>query len=185
MFNGKVRIRLKRPGVRWLRKCGAAAAVLGAGVVTRGASQPMSGPAKNGEPAWFIYQAPPRPAGAAGPGGPGGGPRPAAPIQACVADGAKLGIAGTDRNELMKRWKEVSSGCLKELELPTVIESTIDRSGTPTCVRSVICMSSNGQGISWDVNPSGLYGGTNNVQRVQWRSNPVNLGYKPTYPYTL
>ncbi|MEO6340797.1 MAG: 6-bladed beta-propeller [Caulobacteraceae bacterium] len=102
-----------------------------------------------------------------------------------MADASKLGVAASDRNELMKRWKEVSSSCLKALELPIVAENTIDRSGTPTCVRSVICMSSNGQGISWDVNPSGLYNGTNNVHRVQWRSNPVNLGYTPTYPHTL
>ena len=61
----------------------------------------------------------------------------------------------------------------------TLTDTTVDRSGNPTCVRSVICMSSNGQGISWNVNPSGLYNGTNNVRRVQWRSNPLNLGYKP------
>jgi hypothetical protein len=149
-------------------------------------SVPTSGPAANGEPAWFIYQAPPRPPAAPGaPAAPGGGgaPRPNPPIQACAGDAAKLGVGGADRNELMKRWKEVSPACVAALELPTVTPTTIDQSGTPTCVRSVICMSSNGQGISWSVNPSGLYNGGNNVRRVQWRSNPVNLGYKPTYPY--
>jgi hypothetical protein len=148
---------------------------------------PTSGPAANGQPEWFIYQAPPRPAAAPGaPAGPGpAAPRPAAPIQACTADAAKLGVAASDRNAMMIRWKEVSPACVAALELPVVLDNTIDRSGTPTCVRSVMCMSSNGQGISWNVNPSGLYNGNNNVQRVQWRSNPVNLGYKPVYPYTL
>src|SRR4051812_27597043 len=107
MFKGDFRISLLRPSLRLLRNCGAVGLVLVTGVAAMAASPPQSGPAKDGQPAWFISQAPPRPAGAAGPGGPGGGPRPAAPIQACVADGAKLGIAGTDRNELMKRWKEV------------------------------------------------------------------------------
>ena len=86
----------------------------------------------------------------------------------------------------MKRWKEVSTRVREGARACRVVtETTVDRSGTPTCVRSVLCMSSNGQGISWNVNPSGLYGGTSNVQRVQWRSNPVNLGYKPNYPHTL
>jgi len=174
-------------GARLLAGCGASALML-AGGVALAQTLPTSGPAENGQPEWFIYQAPPRPAAApgapAGPGGPGG-PRPAAPIQACTADAAKLGVAASDRNAMMIRWKEVSQACVQALELPVVLDNTIDRSGTPTCVRSVMCMSSNGQGISWNVNPSGLYNGTNNVQRVQWRSNPVNLGYKPTYPFTL
>jgi hypothetical protein len=149
-------------------------------------SVPMSGPAANGLPAWFIYEAPPRPANAPGPGGPGGpGGAGPAPIPACANDAAKLGVNPGDRNEMMKRWKEVSAACATALELPLVAANTIDRSGTPTCVRSVICMSSNGQGISWNVNPSGLYNGTNSVRRVQWRSEPANLGYKPTYPLTL
>jgi len=86
---------------------------------------------------------------------------------------------------MMKRWKEVSPPCVQALETPTLTDTTVDRSGNPTCVRSVVCMSSNGQGISWNVNPSGLYNGTNNVRRVQWRSNPLNLSYKPEYPFTL
>jgi len=141
-------------------------------------SVPTSGPAENGQPAWFIYEQPPRPAGA------GPAARPTPPIEACVADAARLGVAPTDRNAMMMRWKEVSQACVQALELPTVVENTIDRSGTPTCVRSVICMSSNGQGISWNVNPSGLYNGTNAVRRAQWRSDPVNMGWKPIYPYT-
>lgn len=184
MVNGVLRVTLAS-GKRLLAGCGASAlAFTSCAAVAQ--TVPTSGPAENGQPEWFIYQAPPRGPGApGGPGGPGG-PRPAAPIPQCEADATRLGIAGgTDRNELMKRWKEVSPACVAALELPTVTEATIDRSGTPTCVRSVICMSSNGQGISWNVNPSGLYNGTNNVQRVQWRSDPVNLGYTPTYPYTL
>ena len=94
-----------------------------------------------------------------------------------------MGVDASDRNEMMKRWKEVSPACVQALQTPTITETTVDRSGTPTCVRSVICMSSNGQGISWDDNPSGVHNGTNNVVRIEWRSNPVNLGYKPTYPY--
>ncbi len=171
-------------GSRLLGGCCASVMVLASSAAVS-QSLPTSGPAENGQPEWFIYQAP-----AGGPGGAGGRggftPRPTPPIAECAADSAKLGISGpTERNELMKRWKEVSPACVNALALPTITETTIDRSGTPTCVRSVMCMSSNGQGISWNVNPSGLYNGTNNVQRVQWRSNPVNLGYKPVYPYSL
>src|SRR4051812_6987342 len=183
---------------------GGVAAVAFTGGAAVGQSLPTSGPAANGEPEWFYVDQAPRgggPAGAPGaaPGAPGAGPaggRAAAggragggrgapqPIQACVADAAKMGVDASDRNELMIRWKEVPPACEKALETPTIAETTVDRSGNPTCVRSVICMSSNGQGISWNTNPQGLHNGTNNVHRINWRSNPLNLGYKPTYPYT-
>ena len=165
--------------MRVLGSCGVSAFVL-ANAIAMAQSVPTSGPAENGQPAWFIYEAP------AG-GGPGrGGPRPTPALEACAADSARLGVSGpAERNELMKRWKEVSVPCQAVLDLPIVTETTIDRSGTPTCVRSVLCMSSNGQGISWNVNPSGLHGGASNINRVQWRSDQVNLGYAPTYPYSL
>jgi hypothetical protein len=176
MFKVDVRNSLAR-GARLMVGCGASALVFATSAVVA-QSVPTSGPAENGQPEWFIYQAPAA----------GGGftPRPTAPLQACAADSARLGVSGpNERNELMKRWKQVSAACQNVLDLPVVTEGTVDRSGTPTCVRSVICMSNNGQGISWNVNPSGLHGGASNIQRVQWRSNPVNLGYQPTYPHSL
>ena len=201
-------------GKRLLAGCGATAVVFSSSAAIA-QTLPTSGPAENGQPEWFILQpaaggrggpgAPAAPGGRGGPGAPGapagpGAPAPggapaggrgggrggaAASITACTADAARLGVPDTDRNELMKRWKDVSPACAKALETPTLTDTTVDRSGNPTCVRSVICMSSNGQGISWNVNPNGLYNGTNNVRRVQWRSNPLNLGYKPEYPFTL
>jgi hypothetical protein len=155
---------------------GAPGAAPGRGAAAAGA--PGRGAAPGAAPAGAPAGAP---GAAAGRGGRGGG----GPIEACVADAARMGVDASDRNEMMKRWKEVSPACVKALETPTLGPTTVDRSGNPTCVRSVICMSSNGQGISWNVNPSGLYNGTNNVRRVQWRSNPLNLGYKPEYPFTL
>jgi hypothetical protein len=178
MFKGDFRISIFRLGVRFLRGCGVAALAIGAGVVAMGASPPQSGPAKDGEPAWFIYQPPPPAAG-----GPGGGPRPVQPIAACAADSAKLNVTGpNERVMLMARWKEVSPACQDALAMSV---SAIDLSDIPTCVKSVICLSNNGQGISWRPNPGGLHGGSSNIKRVQWRSDPVNLGYTPSYPYTL
>jgi hypothetical protein len=173
-------------GRRLLVGCGATALVF-AGSAAIAQNLPTSGPAENGQPEWFFLQpaaggrggpgAPAAPGGRGGPGAPGapgapggpaGGRGTAAPITACTADAARLGVPATDRNELMKRWKDVSPACAKALETPALGDNTVDRSGNPTCV-----------------NPSGLYNGTNNVRRVQWRSNPLNLGYKPEYPFTL
>ena len=85
---------------------------MGSGAVAQ--SLPTSGPAANGEPEWFYVDQAPRgggPAGAPGaaPGAPAGGRAAAGgragggrgapqPIQACVADAAKMGVDASDRN---------------------------------------------------------------------------------------
>src|SRR4051812_10658364 len=112
MFKAGIRKSHQRPAVRFLPRAGAVALTVFAGGAAFAQSVPTSGPAENGQPAWFIYQAPPRAPGpggpGAGPGGPAGAPAGFAPrapeqIQACAADAAKLGIAaGSERNELMK-----------------------------------------------------------------------------------
>ena len=162
--------------------CGALA-LFAAGTAALADPVPQSGPAKDGSPAWHFYvtpQADPnRPAG----GGPG---RAAPPIAACAADSARLNAAGPDeRNTLMNNWKSVSPGCLAALDKQLVTDFSVDRSDVPTCVRSVVCSSNNGQGISWRTNPSGVLNGVGERKRVLWQSVPENMGYSITYPYVL
>lgn len=72
-------------GVRLLVVGGVSAVVLAStAAVSQGV--PTSGPAANGQPEWFIYQAPAAGAGFT--------PRPTAPIEACAADSARLGVSG-------------------------------------------------------------------------------------------
>jgi hypothetical protein len=108
------------------------------------------------------------------------------PITECAADAAKLSISGpSERNDLMANWKQVSADCRSALEKQAVNSFSVDRSDVPTCVRSAICGSSNGQGISWRTNPSGVQDGVGERRRVQWKSDPEHMGYTISYPYDL
>jgi len=167
--------------IRLLAGCGVSALVL-ANTAAMADPVPKSGPAKNGEPAWFLYE-PPAPTGAR----PAGfAPRPVQPIAACAADSARLNAAGPmERNTLMANWKSVSKACLDALDDQAVSDFSVDRSDVPTCVRSVVCSSNNGQGISWRTNPGGVLDGVGERKRVQWKSVPLNMGYAISYPYPL
>ena len=65
MLKGDLRTSLTW-GMRLLAGCGASALVFASSAAVA-QSVPTSGPAENGQPEWFIYQAPAR-----APGGPGG-----------------------------------------------------------------------------------------------------------------
>jgi 6-bladed beta-propeller protein len=161
--------------IRLLGHCGAVAMMVASTGALAGAV-PQSGPAEHGSPAWFVYQ----------PDGnrPAFRLPPAQPIAECAADAERLKAGGPDeRNTLMANWKQISATCQAALSKQLVRPGAIDLSDVPTCVRSVICGENNGQGISWRTNPQA----TNEVprQRIEWKSNPENMGYAISYPYKL
>jgi hypothetical protein len=179
MLNRGVRMFL-RSSARRLAVYGASVFVL---VATAAIAEdpPQSGPAKDGSPAWYIYQPPARQ-----PNRPQFTPPAVQPIAGCSTEAAKFNAAGPDeRNILMANWKHVSPACQNALTALLPNSTSVDRSDIPTCVRSVICGPTNGQGINWRTNPSGLHGGVGGWQRVLWKSEPLNMGYAISYPYTL
>ena len=180
MFKGDFRIALKM-SMRLLGGCAASALALTSTLTMAEAdSRPTSGPAGNGEPAWFVYE----PAS----NGRAFTPRPVEPIAECAADAAKFGVSPEEeRNTLMNNWKSISAECLAALAMPPIRAGAggIDQSHTPTCVRAVICSANNGQGISWKTNPSGVDDGVGGRRRVEWKSDPENMGYAISYPYEL
>ena len=180
MLKGDIRNSLT-VSMRLIGRCSVSALVL-AHTAAMAAPQPRSGPAKDGSPAWFIYEPP-----AADRNAPPIPSRRVAPITACAADSAKLNAAGPDeRNTLMANWKQVSEACRVALEAPLITPTSVDlAANVPTCVRSVICGPNNGQGILWRPNPGGVSDGVGGWQRVEWRSDPLNMGYTVSYPYTL
>jgi hypothetical protein len=180
MFKGDFRISLRKPGIRFLRGCGVAALAAVAGVALA-ASPPKSGPAKDGQPAWSIWQPPPP-----DPNRPRPAPQPPRPILACAADSAKFCAGQADERAcLVARYSQVSEPCQAALAAPSATAQVIDKSGVPTCIQSVICGPNNGQGIINRTNPAGIREGIGGYERVLWKSNPVNMGYTVSYPYAL
>jgi hypothetical protein len=177
MFRINLRSSVLRSGARVLPGCVGAFLLAVNGFVAVAASPPQSGPAKDGQPAWFIYQ-PPTPAT---PRPPQAEPR----ILACAAEAVKLcsDQPDTQRSCLMAHYTQVSSACQTALAAPA--PSVNDKSNIPTCIRSVLCGPNNGQGILNRTNPNGLRDGMGGYSRVQWRSDPVNMGYTVSYPYAL
>jgi hypothetical protein len=153
----------------------AAASVMTAGAMTLAwaADPPQSGPAKNGEPAWFIYKAPPNSA------------IYERAVPECASETAKLcsDQPYLPRTCLNQHISMVSEQCKAALAAPP-IEPT-DKSGVPLCVHSVICGPSNGLGVTARLNPDGVRDGVGGYIRVEWKSNPVNMGYKVAYPFPL
>jgi hypothetical protein len=181
MLKDDFRMDVLRPGARFLRGAAAAALIAAvAGVAATAASPPQSGPAKDGNLPWFILQPSANPAP----------PRPQmtpVPIAQCAAESAKLcsGQQSEERNCLAIHYTSLSSTCQAAIAASAPQAAVNDRSGIPTCIRSVICGPNNGQGIAWRTNPNGLKDGVGGYIRVQWKSTPVNAGYTASYPYTL
>src|SRR5581483_8247818 len=172
----------------------ALAAVLAAGSVAVAFAQdevPQSGPAKNGEPAWFIYKAPPPPAAVAGAGpsaaaaGGRGGARFAIP-EICSADLAKL-CAGKSGAEglrcLYGHVGEVSHECRMAYS-GARFRQTTNAIQMPICDHSPICTYNTGAGVGNFTNPDGIRDGMGGYIRVEWNTKG-NMGYKPTYPVQL
>lgn len=135
--------------------------------VCLGREVPQSGRAVNGSPAWFLEHAP--------------------DIHVhdyaamCTSDIGKFcaGKSGeTLRICLSSNKKRVSDKCQTALAMPWQ-DGGFDTSHTPSCAHSVICTS---KAIN---NPDGVDGGTGTVERVEWKSNPANMGYRAIYPYEL
>lgn len=55
----------------------------------------------------------------------------------------------------------------------------------PVCDHSPICTDNSGAGIDHLNNPDGIRQGIGGYIRVEWKSVPTNLGYKPEYPIHL
>jgi hypothetical protein len=126
---------------------------------------PESGPAVDGSPAWFTDHA--------------------LDIHVhdyatmCTADTAKFcaGKIGEPlRICLTSNKARVSQTCQIALAMPWQ-EGGFDVSGTPPCVHSPICAA-----IAAN-NPSGV--GSSAVDRVEWKSDPPNMGYHAIYSYEL
>jgi hypothetical protein len=127
---------------------------------------PQSGPAENGSPAWVIVHDENLPS------------RNLAMM--CREDIPKFcaGQAGQALRVCLATNKaRVSQSCRDSLNSPGQLAGT-DTSKTPNCVRSVVCNPAAGN------NPGGVRQ-TGGIARVEWRSSPLNLGYRPTYPYEL
>lgn len=133
---------------------------------------PQSGPAENGSPAWFIT--PPVP------------PRTSPPLPPeCGADAARYREAtdaGAQRTALLMHSGTLSQACKAALTRPNI--QVYNKAAVPVCVHSPICTGSNGFGLTALTNPDGVEGPGAYI-RVQWRSEPLNLGYRPAYPYAL
>src|SRR4051812_24340626 len=154
---------------------------------------PQSGPARNGEPAWFIQ--PPRAAAAAPDAGVPGAVSAARPRRgggrsrvsdACNADIEKLcsGKAGAEAQSCLQE----NSGTISKECKPSLEGARFRVTGEiniPICEHSPVCTASTGAGIGNLNNPDGVRGGVGGYIRVEWKSKPVNLGWKPAYPIHL
>jgi streptogramin lyase len=128
---------------------------------------PESGPAMDGSPAWFTDHA--------------------ADIHVhnyetmCTEDTVKF-CAGKSAEALRiclsTNKKRVSQSCQTALAMPWQ-EGGFDVSKTPPCAHSPVCVP---RAVN---NPGGVNGGTGVVSRVQWKSDPVNMGYRAIYPYEM
>ncbi|HUE65195.1 MAG TPA: hypothetical protein VMO78_12540 [Rhizomicrobium sp.] len=147
----------------------AATTILVAGLIPAAFARdvPESGPAANGSPAWFVDHA--------------------ADIHVhnyetmCTVDSAKLcaGKAGEAlRICLSSNKPRLSQSCQTALAMPWQ-EGGFDISNTAPCAHSVVCAAKSAD------NPDGVDGGAGVVNRVEWKSNPPNMGYKAIYPYEL
>ena len=58
-----------------------------------------------------------------------------------------------ERNCLAIHYTSLSSACQAAVTASAPQAAVNDRSGVPTCIRSVICGPNNGQGIAWRTNP--------------------------------
>ncbi len=145
----------------------AAAAVLTTVLATLAYARdvPESGPAVDGSPAWFTDHA--------------------TDIHVhdyasmCTADTAKFCAGKTGeplRICLSSNKARVSQTCQTALAMPWQ-EGGFDVSGTPPCLHSPICAAKPAN------NPDGVNGDV--VNRVEWKSDPPNMGYKAIYPYEL
>jgi len=144
-----------------------AAAAIGLAGAALARDVPQSGPASDGSPAWFLERAP--------------------DIHVhdyaamCTSDIAKF-CAGKSGEKLRiclsSNKKRVSGRCQTALAMPWQ-EGGFDTSHTPSCAHSVICAARPAN------NPDGLNGAAGIVERVQWKSDPPNAGYKAIYPYEL
>lgn len=128
---------------------------------------PQSGPASDGSPAWFLERA--------------------SDIHVhdyaamCTSDVAKFcaGKSGQPlRTCLSANKARVSERCQTGLAMPWQ-EGGFDTSRTPKCAHSILCAARPAD------NPGGLNSGAGIVERVQWKSDLPNLGYKAIYPYEL
>jgi hypothetical protein len=143
---------------------GAAVAVLLAGVALA-REVPQSGPAANGSPAWVLEHA--------------------ADIHVhnyadmCTSDIARFCAGKTDeplRICLSSNKRQVSESCRTALAMPWQ-EGGFDTSHTPPCTHSVICVARPANNPGMDTGDA--------VERVEWKSDPPNMGYKASYPYEL
>lgn len=128
---------------------------------------PQGGPSVDGSPAWFIDHA--------------------SDIHVhnyetmCVVDSVKFcaGKSGEGlRICLSSNKARVSPGCQTALAMPWQ-EGGFDLSHTPPCARSPICAAKAAN------NPGGVNMGTGTVTRVEWKSEPANMGYRAVYPYEM
>lgn len=126
---------------------------------------PQSGPAADGSPAWFLDHAP--------------------DIHVhdyaamCTSDIEKFCKAKTGealRICLSSNKSRVGESCRTALAMPWQ-EGGFDTSNTPACVHSPICAPKAAN------HPGGADSGS--VERVEWKSEPPNMGYKAIYPYEL
>jgi len=147
----------------------AAAVTLAAGMVAMASARdvPQSGPAEDGSPAWFIDHAPEI--------------RLRTYEDMCKSDTAKFCSEQNGqalRSCLSLNKARVSPMCQAALAAPWQ-GGGFDTSRTPSCERSVICAARPAN------NPDGLNGGGGIVARVEWKSEPPNMGYRAIYPYAL
>ena len=137
-------------------------------------------------PAWFIWQPPANPPRA--PRRPSRRCRSGSPnarrSSAKFCSGQQNDI-NQERNCLAIHYTSLSSACQAAVTASAPQAAVNDRSGVPTCIRSVICGPNNGQGIAWRTNPNGLQDGIGAYLRVIWKSVPENMGYTISYPYKL
>ena len=145
------------------------AALLVLGLVTTASARdvPQSGPAVDGSPAWFIDHA--------------------ADIHVhnyetmCTEDAARLCGGRTGqvlRTCLSSNKSKLGQTCQTALSMPWQ-EGGFDTSNTPACAHSIACAPKAAN------NPEGVNGGVGIVSRVEWKSDPPNMGYKAIYPYEL
>jgi hypothetical protein len=147
----------------------AAAAVLAVGVGATAQARDVadSGPAVDGSPAWFTDRAPDM--------------HVHNYTTMCTADTAKFcgGKSGeTLRICLSSNKAKVSQTCQTALAMPWQ-EGGFDTSDVPPCAHSVICAA------KAENNPDAVNGGAGVIERVEWKSEPANMGYKALYPYEL
>jgi hypothetical protein len=128
---------------------------------------PQSGPAIDGSPAWYLDHTPDI--------------HVHNYAEMCTSDIAKFctgKAAEALRICLSSNKLGVSSTCQTALSMPWQ-EGGFDTSHTPPCVHSVICAPKAAN------NPDDVDGGVGIIDRVEWKSDPPNMGYKAIYPYHL